>query len=266
MNEIIKPRRTYGRRAKPFGPVRAGAMERLPEYEIDLNGAAPGTLDPQKTFPFSLEGEGGRRPDEGAEKSSLNFKAWATTTTPSPAATQHPLPPGRGVSFNHVHLEIGAGTGEHVAELAAANPADLFLAAEPYQAGVANLMRIIIAQNIPNIRIYPNDGLALLKALQTASIDHAYLLFPDPWPKTRHSDRRFLQAETLAEFTRVVRPGGSLLLASDDPGMQAWMHTHMASQTEFTRQNHAPHEPITRYAAKGLAAGKTLQYLYFIRK
>jgi tRNA (guanine-N7-)-methyltransferase len=226
MRDAIEPRQVYGGRAKALGPVRVAAINRLPEFEIKLDGVMAGTLNPPFLFPFSLEAEG----------------------------------------KNRIHLEIGCGTGEHTAELAIANPDDLFLAAEPYQAGVANLMRIITTQNISNIRIYPNDGLALLKALKTASIDQAYLLFPDPWPKQRHHDRRFMQPETLTEFTRVVRPGGSLLLASDDSGMQAWMAAHMAACDDFTPQIPSPYQPQTRYAAKGLAAGKQPRYLYFIRK
>ena len=218
MNDVIEPRRVYGGRAKALGPVRLEAINRLPEFEIKLDGITAGALDPRALM-----------------------------------------------QAKRMHLEIGCGTGEHTVELAAANPNNLFLAAEPYQAGVANLMRMIMAKNIPNIRIYPNDGLALLRALAPASIDHAYLLFPDPWPKKRHHDRRFMQTETLTEFARVVRAGGSLLLASDHAGMQNWMRAHMAQNHEFLQQTHAPHQPQTRYATKGLAAGKQPEYLYFLR-
>ncbi len=224
MTETIQPRRTYGRRSKPLGVVRKAAIQKLPDYEIKLEGVKPASITREKL---------------------------CSSLTPS---------------AKRLHLEIGFGTGEHPAAMAAANPGDLFLAAEPYVAGLANLMRMITEQNITNLRLYPYDGLAVLRALAPATLDCAYLLFPDPWPKNRHHDRRFIQTETVAEFARVIRPGGSLLLASDDPPLAAWMLKYASACPDFTRQSPSPYEPKTRYAAKAIAAGRTPQYLYFIRK
>ena len=43
-----------------------------------------------------------------------------------------------------------------------------------------------------------------------------FLLFPDPWPKTRHHKRRFLQMEMLDQLARVLKPGAELRFATDD--------------------------------------------------
>ncbi len=165
-----------------------------------------------------------------------------------------------------IHVEIGFGTGEHLAALSAAYPDHVFLGAETYHAGVSYLLKRMQADNLSNIRIYPDDGLALLQALKTASIDHAYLLFPDPWPKTHHHKRRFVQTETLTEFARVLCSGGTLLLASDDAPLVAWMKRHMAECPDFAPAPNYAHRPQTRYAAKALAAGKPLSYLPFMRR
>ena len=45
-----------------------------------------------------------------------------------------------------------------------------------------------------------------------------FLLFPDPWPKTRHHKRRFLQMEMLDSLARVLKPGAELRFATDDKG------------------------------------------------
>jgi len=163
------------------------------------------------------------------------------------------------------HLEIGFGTGEHLAELAQQHPHHIFLGAEPYIAGVSSLLKTIQAKEIKNIRLYPADGLALLAALAAGSLDHAYLLFPDPWPKKRHHGRRFIQPETVREFARVIRPGGTLLLASDHRDLAAWMTDHMQSSTAFSRLENPPPTLRTRYAHKALAVGKALHYIQFIR-
>lgn len=172
-----------------------------------------------------------------------------------------------------VHLEIGSGTGEHLVHLAVQYPDDLFLTAEPFIAGTANLIKQVTDSDIKNIRTYPDDGMALLQALQPQSVDHAYVLFPDPWPKKRHAMRRFIQKATVDELARVIRPGGELLLATDDPGMLNWMLSHMMPRQDFNWINQSladcavplPGHIHSRYAKKAIAEQKSLYYLLFMR-
>jgi tRNA (guanine-N7-)-methyltransferase len=46
-------------------------------------------------------------------------------------------------------------------------------------------------------------------------IDRVFILFPDPWPKTRHRKRRIIQPAFVAELARVLKPGGRLRFATD---------------------------------------------------
>ena len=105
-------------------------------------------------------------------------------------------------------LEIGFGGGEHLAAQAARNPGVLLLGAEPFQNGVASALRHLDAQGLSNVRILAGDARELLAALPDAAIDRAFILFPDPWPKTRHQKRRLIQPDVVAELARVLRPGG----------------------------------------------------------
>lgn len=172
-----------------------------------------------------------------------------------------------------IHLEIGSGTGEHLVHLAAQHPDDLFLTAEPFIAGTANLIKQIVDHHISNIRTYPDDGMALLQALQSQSIDHAYVLFPDPWPKKRHAMRRFVQHATVDELARVIRRAGNLLLATDDLGMLDWMLSHMIARPDFKWINQdlaecaspLPGHIHSRYAKKAIECQKPLYYLSFRR-
>ncbi|HEX4114068.1 MAG TPA: tRNA (guanosine(46)-N7)-methyltransferase TrmB, partial [Stellaceae bacterium] len=84
-----------------------------------------------------------------------------------------------------VALEIGFGAGEHLAAQAAAHPELGFIGVEIFETGVAKLLSAIAAQNLGNVRILIDDARLLLAALPEASIDRAYILFPDPWPKLR---------------------------------------------------------------------------------
>ena len=60
------------------------------------------------------------------------------------------------------------------------------------------------------------DGREIIEALPDASLGRFFLLFPDPWPKTRHHKRRFLQMEMLDQLARVLKPGAELRFATDD--------------------------------------------------
>src|SRR6185312_7806272 len=114
-----------------------------------------------------------------------------------------------------VWLEIGFGGGEHMAAQAARRPDLLILGAEPFQNGVASALRHIDEAALTNVRVLDGDARELMANLPDASLDRIFVLFPDPWPKSRHNKRRIVQAETVAEFARLLKPGGTLRFASD---------------------------------------------------
>ncbi|HSV02353.1 MAG TPA: tRNA (guanosine(46)-N7)-methyltransferase TrmB [Phenylobacterium sp.] len=112
-------------------------------------------------------------------------------------------------------LEIGFGGGEHLAAQAAHHPDVLLIGAEPFRNGVASALRHVHEQALGNVRLHDGDARELLGRLPDASLARVFILFPDPWPKTRHHKRRLIQADTVAELVRVLAPGGRLRFASD---------------------------------------------------
>jgi tRNA (guanine-N7-)-methyltransferase len=170
-------------------------------------------------------------------------------------------------------LEIGFGGGEHLAALAAARPEIGFLGVEPFFNGVAKLLRAIEDGGLTNVRILMDDARLLLKSLPDAGIERAFVLFPDPWPKLRHHKRRIVNPETVADLARVIRPGGELRLATDDPDYARWMLEAALAEPRLAwlceraadwRQRPGDWPP-TRYEAKALAAGGRPAYLRFGR-
>jgi tRNA (guanine-N7-)-methyltransferase len=163
-----------------------------------------------------------------------------------------------------VWLEIGFGGGEHLAATAMAHPDIGFIGAEPFQNGIASLLQHIDHNNIQNIRIHPDDVKLLLPNLTAGSISRAFLLFPDPWPKARHEDRRFINQGPLTMLSQVLQLDAEFRIASDDPTYQAHVRDIMAHQSFFTPHlfyDTPPDDwPRTRYEAKALAAGRTPHY------
>jgi len=96
--------------------------------------------------------------------------------------------------------------------------------------------------------------------LPDASIDRLYILFPDPWPKTRHKKRRLIQPDFIAEAGRLLKPGGRLRFATDWADYADWTLQRFLASPDFRwtaeraddwRRPWADHVR-TRYEAKRL--------------
>ena len=172
-----------------------------------------------------------------------------------------------------VWLETGYGGGEHLLWQAQQNPRIGLIGAEPYISGTAKLLsKLDAAAPPPNIRLYEDDARDIIDALPDASLGRFFLLFPDPWPKTRHHKRRFLQTEILDKLARVLRPGAELRFASDDAGYLAYALERLMAHAAFVWtaagpsdwKTRTPDWPGTRYEAKELHGPPV--FLRFIRR
>jgi tRNA (guanine-N7-)-methyltransferase len=176
------------------------------------------------------------------------------------------------VQVSEIWLEIGFGAGEHLHALAQANPHVGLIGAEPYETGMAKLLTKLADQPLNNVRLYEGDGRDILEALPEASLGRFFLLFPDPWPKTRHHKRRFLQMETLDLLAKVLKPGAELRFATDDKSYLPYalerLMAHPAFEWTATGQKDWKKRPEgwppTRYEAKAIKGPPT--YLRFLRK
>ena len=147
-------------------------------------------------------------------------------------------------------LEIGFGDGEHLAAISADNPQNGYIGIEVYKNGVANLLSLmtgihqgaaddlaqgaaLLAERSDNVRIFDDDARLLFSSLPDQSFDKVYLLFPDPWPKNRHAERRFINAENLAELARLIKKGGILQIATDHPIYKRWVLEKMRNHPHF---------------------------------
>jgi tRNA (guanine-N7-)-methyltransferase len=113
-------------------------------------------------------------------------------------------------------LEIGFGMGDSTATIALAHPENDYLALEVHTPGVGNLLMLIEAQQISNIRIIQHDAVEVLRdMLGEATLDGVHIFFPDPWHKTRHNKRRLIQAPFIAQLVQKLKPGGYIHVATD---------------------------------------------------
>ena len=175
------------------------------------------------------------------------------------------------VAARELWLEVGFGGGEHAAALAAANPDVALIACEVFENGICSLLSRLVPEGdeatapLPgNLLVWTEDARILLRALPDASLDRLFLMFPDPWPKSRHAKRRFVHPALLPELHRALKPGAEWRIASDDPTYQGWVADVLAAQGFFVGEAPARLRPDgwppTRYEAKALHAGRTPMY------
>ncbi len=172
-----------------------------------------------------------------------------------------------------VWMEIGFGGGEHLACQAKSHPEIGFIGCEPFINGVAKLLATIRDEELKNIRICDDDARPLLDAMSENSIDRAFLLYSDPWPKKRHHKRRFIIKENLDRLARVLKDGSELRFASDHMGFVSWALQYLLAHPSFAWQARSakdwrvpPKDWVpTRYEEKALARGERPAYLLFTR-
>ena len=163
-----------------------------------------------------------------------------------------------------VWLEVGFGAGEHLVWQAEHNPTVGLIGCEPYVNGVAKCLAHIVRTGVGNARLFTDDARFVMAALPPRSLDCAFVLFPDPWPKSRHQKRRFVQRDNLDVLARLMKPGAELRLATDDPSYLPWMIEHACVHPSFEWLAERPTDwrgrpedwPSTRYEQKMLAGHK----------
>ncbi|POF33997.1 tRNA (guanine(46)-N(7))-methyltransferase TrmB [Roseibium marinum] len=170
-------------------------------------------------------------------------------------------------------VEVGFGGGEHLLHRARSNPRTGFIGVEPFVGSMAKALAAIVEEGLKNVRLYDDDAVTLLDWLPEASVDLAYQLYPDPWPKSRHWKRRFINRLNLSRYARAIRPGCEFRFASDIDTYIDWTLRHCRDhpQFEWTAETAAdwktPWEgwPGTRYEAKAIREGRIGRYLTFRR-
>ncbi|MBK4217316.1 tRNA (guanosine(46)-N7)-methyltransferase TrmB [Paracoccus caeni] len=166
-------------------------------------------------------------------------------------------------------LEIGFGGGEHMVHMAATYPQVGVIGCEPFINGVAMLLGKIRAAGVENVSVHPGDARDLMDVLPDASIERAFLMYPDPWPKARHHRRRFVTPEHLLPLARVMRPGGIFRVATDIPDyVRQTLEEVPLAGFDLLSSVAEPWEDwiSTRYEQKALREGRVPHYVTFKRQ
>jgi tRNA (guanine-N7-)-methyltransferase len=172
-------------------------------------------------------------------------------------------------------IEIGFGNGEFLADLAARHPEANVLGAEiavfALKQGAYRLAQV----KAKHAKLVIGDVRPFLKyALGPGSLQKIYVNYPDPWPKTRHAERRLLRPELLREMARILTPidasapVGQLEIATDHDDYAEEI-TRSLPPGGFKSTHAEPWLPAradyyeTKYERKWKAEGKRLHYFIY---
>jgi tRNA (guanine-N7-)-methyltransferase len=172
-----------------------------------------------------------------------------------------------------VSLEIGFGNGENLVALASAHPEEDFIGVEVHPPGVGHLLHTAAAAGLANLRVIQHDAVEVLRQrIQPGSLATILVLFPDPWPKSRHHKRRLVSGEFAALAASRLVPGGTLQLATDWVPYAEWMLEvldaapdlrNRAAGGRFVPRN--PGRARTRFEARGERLGHEVRDLCYER-
>ena len=224
---------------------------------------------PRRNFYGRLKGKSLKQSQKGYLSEDL------ASLSPGPVSWEEnpdraPLDLGTLFDGRPVWLEVGFGGGEHLVHQAQMNPDVGVIGCEPYINGVATLLGKIRRAKVDNVAVYPGDARDLFDVLPDGSIDRAFLLYPDPWPKARHHRRRFVTEEYLVPLSRSLKSGSIFRVATD---IEDYVRQTLQQVPQFGFEWLAERaldwrEPwgdwiSTRYEQKALREGRVPHYMTF---
>lgn len=196
------------------------------------------------------------------------------TSAAKEAAVRDLLPrfaPTPGDRTGPLALDIGVGDGVATRAWARARPDLLVVALELHRPGLAKLVMALDEEGPANVRVAEADAVEALSTLATdapGSLVAIRLLFPDPWPKRRHVERRIVDRAFVRAAADALAVDGELQVATDWDEYAAHAASMVATEARFEPlpPDRAIARPRTAYERRGLAAGRTITDLVWARR
>jgi tRNA (guanine-N7-)-methyltransferase len=175
------------------------------------------------------------------------------SSTPSSAeAPLDSLPFGwQGEGCPPLEIDVGCHKGRFLVEMAQRFPCRNFLGVERQRERVLKARKKIALEALNNVEVFHGEAREMLTGLPDACADCVHVLFPDPWPKRRHKNRRMVDHGFLVEVARLLKSRGRLRLLTDDPDYARAMELHATSISRFRRIESEPRDyPPTEFQLK----------------
>ena len=166
---------------------------------------------------------------------------------------------------NPVELDIGCGRGRFIIEAAQARPNVNYLGIDVSGKSLRLAKERIAKRGIQNAKTAWADARRFIaERVADESLEAAHLLFPDPWPKSRHRKRRVATPEFAAQLRRALGKGRPFHVATDIADYFDELLEAVASDGHFEIVSEDLYDPerhfLTNFAAKYLEQGREMHY------
>lgn len=178
-----------------------------------------------------------------------------------------PVDPAR-----RVELDLGCGSGGFTVALAKAKPEALIFGADVMLGRLRKVEKLARRNGVENLELLRVEARHLISLISADNFyDRIHILCPDPWPKHKHKGNRLMAADFTAQLFRVLKPGGVLHFATDDPDYMASSCRNLEESGLFENAPAGVLDDVkefqTDFERDWLAIGRTVPHVaYFPKK
>ncbi len=119
-------------------------------------------------------------------------------------------------------VEIGAGTGLFVVELAARHPGRRFVAVDVKADRLQKGAYEAIERGLNNVYFVRARADQIDRLFDAKSLRAIWLTFSDPYPKKRAAGRRMTHPTFLVKYQQLLAPDGGFYIKHDNPDFFKW--------------------------------------------
>lgn len=114
-----------------------------------------------------------------------------------------------------LHLEIGTGTGLHIAGQSVQNSNDSFIGIElKYKPLIQSIQRAVKLGS-RNVRLVRYNACQLDHLFGKNEVDDIYIHFPDPWPKRRQKKHRLVTSSFIKKIAFIQKQNAMVEIKTD---------------------------------------------------
>jgi tRNA (guanine-N7-)-methyltransferase len=165
-------------------------------------------------------------------------------------------------------VEVGFGDGRFIVDFAREEPRWNVLGIESSAGSLERAMRRLKREGVRGARIVHGDAPFVLKQLTApSSIARLVFNFPDPWPKSKHSQHRLLSRTSFERFATRLVERGEIRLTTDDENYAKAADVEALATGLFEIEHREPPSVHlgTKYAQKWLRVGRKFHHTVFTK-
>ena len=173
-----------------------------------------------------------------------------------------------------ITLELACGRGEYTLGLARQNPHRNFIGVDVKGARIWRGAKIALDEGLNNAAFLRLRIEQITRFFEPGEVSEIWITFPDPFLRNSKANRRLTAPPFLAEYKKVLSPGGLIHLKTDEPNFYAFTLGVLAKypgaeilyQDEDIYAKPLPMPELelkTYYERMHLEEGKAIKYMRF---